>query len=228
MLKKVPVLSSVGTVPRESKNGKTPSIAPNAVQENQSLPDHVRSACLDVLGRNLVKRITSKGIDIRPWNDADDISRITEILHRSYAQLADLGFRYHATWQGDDTTLKRLKKGLSYLAIDNGLIVGTITLSVPPNVSGCSWYNRGDVASFGQFGVDPDFQRNGIGSRLLDTVEIEAKKQRVPNLALDTAEGASHLIEIYNKRGYEFVGYADWEITNYRSVILNKALSEHG
>ncbi len=163
-------------------------------------------------------------ITIREWRDTDDISRITEILHAAYAQLADLGFKYHATWQGDDVTFKRLSAGLSYLALDAETIIGTITLRIPPEVSGCPWYDRGDVASFGQFGVDPNYQKHGIGSRLLDTVEAEAARRAIPNIALDTAEAADHLISIYQRRGYSFAGHADWDVTNYRSVILNKVL----
>jgi len=166
----------------------------------------------------------AKQLEIRRWNKADDVGRITKILHRSYAQLADLGFQYYATWQGDDVTRSRLESGFSYLAIKDKLIIGTITLRVPPNVSGCSWYDRGDVASFGQFGVDPDHQKQGIGSLLLKTVECKARKEGIPNIALDTAEGASHLIELYESKGYQFSGYADWEVTNYRSVILNKTI----
>jgi len=166
----------------------------------------------------------NKGIEIRLWTEADEVGRITEILHKAYAQLADLGFKYHATWQGDDVTLKRLNSGISYLALNEDTIVGTITLYLPPLFSGCSWYERGDVASFGQFGVDPEFQHNGIGSMLLAAVEAEATRRGIPHLALDTAEGAEHLIKLYKRRRFKFVGYADWDITNYRSVILSKEL----
>jgi len=166
----------------------------------------------------------SQPVSIRRWRDADDIVEITELLHRAYGQLADLGFRYHATWQDSETTLKRLTRGISYVAQAGDLIVGTITLYVPPNVSGCDWYDRGDVAQFGQFGVRPTYQKLGIGSLLLSAVESEAKARNISNLAMDTAEGAKHLIDLYKKRGFEFVGYADWEITNYRSVILNKTI----
>jgi len=165
-----------------------------------------------------------QNIEIRRWQKSDDIVRITEILHRSYAQLANLGFNYYATWQGDEVTRSRLESGFSYLAIINNLIVGTITLRVPPNVTGCIWYDRGDVASFGQFAVDPSYQNEGIGSRLLETVEAKARIDGIPNIALDTAEGAQHLIDLYESKGYKFSGYADWEVTNYRSVILNKTI----
>lgn len=77
-------------------------------------------------------------IDIRRWTEDDDVGRFTEILHKSYAQLAELGFRYHATWQGEDVTRKRLNSGFSYLAIKKDMIVGTITLRIPPGVAGCS------------------------------------------------------------------------------------------
>ena len=43
-------------------------------------------------------------------------------------------------------------------------------------------------------------------------------------LALDTAEGATHLIDWYAKLGFEFVEYTQWEVTNYRSVIMAKPL----
>jgi len=167
---------------------------------------------------------TKKDIVVRRWTIDDNVTEITSILHKAYAQLADLGFRYYATWQGDDVTLQRLSSGISYLALYGDQIVGTITLRVPPDVSGCSWYDRGDVASFGQFGVDPDFQKHGIGSLLLNMVENETKKLGIPNLALDTAEGADHLVKLYRKKGYQSVGFADWDVTNYRSIILNKAL----
>ncbi len=166
----------------------------------------------------------SRSIEIRRWADSDDVQAVTELLHRAYAQLGELGFRFHATWQDAATTLHRLNEGVPFIAKQDERIVGTITLYVPPNVTGCEWYDRGDVACFGQFGVEPSLQRCGIGSRLLDAIEAEAIAQSVPNLGLDTAEGATHLIEMYKRRGFQPVGFADWEITNYRSIIMNKVL----
>jgi hypothetical protein len=43
-------------------------------------------------------------------------------------------------------------------------------------------------------------------------------------IALDTSERAHHLIQMYEKRGYRFVEYFQWEVTNYRSVVLSKKL----
>lgn len=137
-----------------------------------------------------------------------------------------MGFRYNATWQDDATTLKRLGKGVAFVAECEGRVVGTATLYLPPYSSGCAWYGRADVAHFGQFAVDPEFQRQGIGSRLLAELERETRGRGIANLALDTAEGAVHLIALYERRGYEVVELVDWKSTNYRSVVMNRALGD--
>ena len=88
----------------------------------------------------------------------------------------------------------------------------------------CEWYALPGVARFGQFGVLPECQGLGVGSRLLDRIESRALELGAVELACDTAEGATHLIEMYSRRAYRLVGHADWEETNYRSVILSKGL----
>ena len=69
-----------------------------------------------------------------------------------------------------------------------------------------------------------DVSGQGIGSAMLELIENRAAELGAEELALDTAEGAIHLIDYYKKRGYRFIEYVDWDITNYRSVILSKRL----
>lgn len=163
---------------------------------------------------------------IREFSGEDRIPPVTKLLHAAYAGLAEMGFRYLATHQDDAMTLKRLESGRSFFAEKDGELVGTVTLRPPNPESDCQWYRRDGVYSFGQFAVNPDFQRAGIGSRLLKHVEKEARVKGAVELALDTAEGASHLRDWYSKLGYRFVEYGDWEVTNYRSVVLSKRLGD--
>jgi GNAT superfamily N-acetyltransferase len=135
-----------------------------------------------------------------------------------------MGFRYHATWQSDETTFDRLSRGIAFIAERDEKIVGTATLYLPSSQTGCEWYDRPDVARFGQFGVEPAWQRQGIGSMLLEAIEATTIALGITNLALDTAEGARHLVDLYSRRGFVYICEADWEITNYRSVIMNKEL----
>lgn len=159
----------------------------------------------------------------RAWGSNDDVAQLTALLHRAYKELADMGLRYTATWQTAAITEERIQGGRCTVAVLNGRFVGTVTFYRESD--GCEWYERPDVASFGQFGVDPDFRGQGIGRTLLDIVEAQARESGAEELALDTAEGATHLISLYLKRGFRFVQHVQWHETNYRSVILSKRLT---
>lgn len=163
-------------------------------------------------------------VEIHKWNSAnDDVAEITQVLHKAYAELAKMGFRYLATWQDDAVTQSRLEGGTAFLAKLNNKVIGTATLYFNTQ-SSCAWYQRADVAYFGQFGIDPEFQKQGIGTKLMDAIEAEALREGYSNLALDTAREASHLVLLYERRGFQFVQEADWEQTNYTSIIMNKKL----
>lgn len=163
-------------------------------------------------------------VRVRPLAESDSITDLTELLHRAYARLADMGLKFVATHQDDETTKHRLKDAECYVAEKDGRILGTILFRPPGTARGCPWYDRPDVAVFGQFGVEPAQQGRGIGGTLLDHVELRARELKATELALDTAESAHHLIELYSKRGFRIVGTVKWEPVNYRSVIMSKSL----
>ena len=163
-------------------------------------------------------------VTIRPLAESDSITELTQLLHRAYAQLAAMGLKFVATHQDVETTKHRLKDAECYVAELDGRIVGTILFRPPGTARGCDWYNRSDVAIFGQFGVEPAVQGHGIGGALLDHVEQRARELNATELALDTAESAHHLIDLYSKRGFRIVGNVKWDPVNYRSVIMSKAL----
>ena len=73
-------------------------------------------------------------------------------------------------------------------------------------------------------GVEPEFQKQGIGKKLIEYIEQYAKENNFVQVALDTSEEAAHLIDWYEKLGYKFHSHIDWDITNYRSVVLIKNL----
>ena len=154
----------------------------------------------------------------------DDVDLITAMLHEAYAPLAAQGLRFLATHQDAETTKRRMGKGETILALDAGAVVGTITLKTSDKTTGSGFYDRPEVAGFGQFAVRPSHQGAGIGSTLLDLVEQRARDLDVEILALDTSEHAAHLIALYRAKGYAFVEYTQWRDVNYRSMIFAKPL----
>jgi GNAT superfamily N-acetyltransferase len=165
-------------------------------------------------------------IFVREYAEADSISEITELLHRAYKPLADLGMRYLASYQDDGETLNRIMSGRCFLALDSTKIVGTITYYTP-DINKIHWppiYQESGVAHFGQFAIDPSYQKNGIGTMMMNHVEYFAVSEGNRVMCFDTSENAHPLIDYYTKRGYHFAVYHQWEVTNYRSVIMQKSL----
>ena len=162
-------------------------------------------------------------IAISDYQPSDSIPELTELIHGAYKQLGDMGLRFVGTWQTEDMTLDRIQDAHTTLVgrADNK-IVATVSLYRSKVDHKCEHYRS--AWYFGQFAVDPSLQKSGIGSRLIEHVEDIAKAAGAPFIALDTAESAGHLIAFYEKRGYSFVQYQQWDEPNYRSVIMSKPL----
>lgn len=163
-------------------------------------------------------------IMIRPLNVSDSIAELTALLHRAYAELGAQGLRFTAVDQTEDMTRKRVATGRCFVAVLDGAIVGTICYYAPKTHEHCDYYRRPGVAVFGQYGVDPAQRGKRIGTLLLEHVEMMARVDGATELALDTAEDAKALVAMYAKMGFRAVGYDNWIVTNYRSVIMSKAL----
>ncbi len=161
---------------------------------------------------------------IRTLGADDSFEDLTELLHRAYRVLADMGLRFLATYQDVDTTKSRVSIGTCFVAELDGKIVGTITYYAPGRRYGCDYYKKKGVAHVGQLAVEPTLQRLGIAARLMSRAEDFARSRGMRELALDTAEPAIQLIDWYTRIGYRFVGYHQWDVTNYRSVIMTKPL----
>lgn len=162
---------------------------------------------------------------IRAWTASDDMSALTALLHLAYKPLLDGGLQYLTGRQDDDTTARRIGGGRLCWVIDEPQLLATVTLSPPHLVQGCPWYDRDDVASVGQLAVHPDWQSAGLGRALMTHAEAAAATLGAAELAIDTSERAQHLIRWYGKLGYRLVGHADWDVTNYRSVVMSKSLT---
>jgi GNAT superfamily N-acetyltransferase len=164
----------------------------------------------------------SEQVDLRLLEAGDSIGDLTELLHRAYLPLAKAGMRYWASYQDEAGTRLRCAQGECWIAARGQRLIGTITWRAGGASEKCPWYTRRQVAIFGQFAVEPELQRTGIGTRLLERVESRVQEAGFKEVACDTAEQADGLISYYVRRGYRGVETVQWEQANYRSVILSK------
>lgn len=165
-------------------------------------------------------------VTIRPLGPTDSLAELTSLLHRAYARLGAMGLNYTAVDQTVDVTARRVQGGQCMVAVDAaGTLVGTLVVQPTDAENECAYFTRAGVAAVHQFAVEPARQGLGIGRQLLGEAERWAAANGFAELAMDTAEGAAHLIALYTRQGYRPVGHVQWPGKVYRSVVLAKALS---
>lgn len=161
---------------------------------------------------------------IRPLAPADSLADLTSLLHRAYARLAAMGLNYTAADQTPEVTAQRIAGGQCFVAERDGRLVGTVLVHPTYARNDCAWFTRPGVAAFHQFAVEPALQRRGVGRALLAACEAWARREGFAELAMDTAEPATHLVALYTRLGWQPVGHVQWPGKVYRSVVLSKAL----
>jgi GNAT superfamily N-acetyltransferase len=160
-------------------------------------------------------------VTIRCISPDDDLAVLTDVIHAAYAKRASDNLRYWATHQSVEDTARRFQSGQGLIAMQDGRIVGTLTVRPPQPDSEVTAYRDPATWTLCQFAVLPDLQSCGIGHQLHDAALEYAWSQGGRGIALDTAAPANDLIEMYERWGYSIVGDADWRpLTNYVSVVM--------
>lgn len=154
----------------------------------------------------------------------DSVEELTDLLHRAYKRLADMGLNFIATFQSAEYTRNYLKKGECYILEVNGKLIGTVFYYTSMWNDAPDIYQDPDSVLIGKFAVEPELQKLGLGSKLMDFVESLAAKRNKKRVVLDTSEKALHLIDYYNNRRYKYIHHWQWPDVNYKSVILAKKL----
>lgn len=176
-------------------------------------------------------QIRPVSIEFRIFNSNDSVKEVNALLLSSYKSLAEKGMKFAASHEDESATKRNIEDGECYIGILNKEIVTCAMLRIPNKVEkagwkahGPNWYQISGVTTFGRFAVSPKLQGLKIGSRMMDVIESRARELGFSELALDTSEHADHLIKMYEARGYRFIEYHQWSITNYRSVVMSKRL----
>lgn len=130
-------------------------------------------------------------MEIREYRESD-AEEVAEVLRRSIREVAaeDYSEEEVAVWSdtdADDWDLEEEEE--RYVAVEEG------------NIVGFSGYSREDKDLTATY-VHPDWTGKGIGSRLLDKVEEEARKDGLDRLTCKSTVTAR---DFYERNGWEVV-----------------------
>lgn len=165
------------------------------------------------------------GLIIREIQETDNLDKLTELIRSAYSVHATSGLKYWATHQSVVDTKKRIAMGICLVAVLDDEYIGTGLFRRPQPDSPVELYRDTSVWTLAQFGVAPTFKGRGIGKAIHARGLALLKELGALTIALDTAEPASSLIEMYASWGYSVVGSCDWRpFTNYSSVVMAMAV----
>jgi ribosomal protein S18 acetylase RimI-like enzyme len=125
-----------------------------------------------------------------------EISRAQSADAEAIARLVNLAFRRERFFVDDDGTnpekvRELLQQGTFLLAKENGA------------VAGCGYGElHGERGYLGLLAVDPDRQRSGLGSQLMNAAEQYCRKARCQVMDLTIVNLRKELPEFYRRRGY--------------------------
>lgn len=160
-----------------------------------------------------------------------DAPALTDLLHRAYAPFAARGLNYSGVDQSMEVTLERANSGATWMLYEGDLLVGSVTMSLPPmqllqdltaeaRVPGRVW--------FGQFAVAPGYQRRGYGSLLKGRSFTWARQQGATSVGLDTGLLADDLISLYAHWGFQAADIIQRPGRTYKSLVMTRPLNLTG
>lgn len=163
--------------------------------------------------------------------EAEDAGPLTELLHAAYAELGAMGLNYTAVDQDVETTRARALSGQCWIVELDGLIVGSLTMSLPP-AAGLreltAAARESERAWLNQVAVSPSLRGRGIAADLWRRGRQWAAAQGASSVGVDTAIQAEPLLQLYTSWGFQRVDTVHWPGKTYNSVVMTRPLdAEH-
>lgn len=127
--------------------------------------------------------------------DYEDIPQIQEVskeAFRLYAENAGITSIVGTLEETYEDLKREIENKLVLVALSEGVVVGSVRVEVKPD----------KTAYLSRYGVKADFQNNGIGKVLMNSVDNAMKELGVTNLYLHTASRMFSLVRFYYGRGF--------------------------
>lgn len=129
----------------------------------------------------------------------NDVAELVRVINLAY-RVEDFFINGNRT-HGDDVRARMEKPGASFLAIDGapGLLGAAAYLEI-----------RGDRGYFAMLSVDPAFQKQGLGARLIADIERRCRDAGCQALDIEVVNLRAELPAFYERFGFRATGVAEF------------------
>ncbi|HEY3268638.1 MAG TPA: GNAT family N-acetyltransferase [Armatimonadota bacterium] len=144
-----------------------------------------------------------------------DASSVLAVQYAAYALREEADPPYQALIEGADDVRAQIEGGGGTVAVAGHRIVGCIRFR-----------EEGPGVLLGmRLAVHPEFQRRGIGSRLIRSLDAYARHRHCHTLHLHVRRSADHLIAMYRRCGFEIVEHpTDPDYNHPVFLVMSKSV----
>lgn len=137
----------------------------------------------------------------------EDLTPILEITKNCAVKMDAMGiYQWNENYPNRNAFIDDIKNNELLVFIKGDLLVGCIALCTKMDdvYKNVKWLTK-DVKSLyiHRLAVDPQFQKKGIGKKLMDYAEDFAKKNNFISVRLDTFSKNKNNMRFYERRGYK-------------------------
>lgn len=137
----------------------------------------------------------------------EDLIRILEITKNCAVKMDAMGiYQWNENYPNRNAFIDDIKNNELLVFTKGALLVGCIALCTKMDdvYKDVKWLTK-DVKSLyvHRLAVDPQFQKKGIGKKLMDYAEDFAKKNNFISIRLDTFSKNKNNMRFYERRGYK-------------------------
>lgn len=148
--------------------------------------------------------------------DEKYLSSVQALYHRSLAFLnAHINYpKWTSEHPSDRGVSDAVRKGEQYICLDHDELLGALILSEDPEgyYEAGAWsapLNRGEYLVIHALAVDPDFNRQGIGSFMVEECISVARRKGYRAIRLDIVPDNLPAARLYEKHGFVYVSTVD-------------------
>jgi ribosomal protein S18 acetylase RimI-like enzyme len=140
---------------------------------------------------------------------SDDIQAVWAIMEKAIRRMDQQGIpQWDDIYPSQTTLIDDIKRQQMYVISGCGRTVGIVVINdeEPPEYGDVDWSFGGEVMVVHRLTIDPDFQRAGLASRLMNFAERQATERGYRCIRLDAFTENPAALALYEKRGYRKAG----------------------
>src|SRR5262245_20431947 len=134
-----------------------------------------------------------------------DIPGVVRLISATTQAMREHGiYQWDESYPNEKVITKDIDSRSLYVLEQSGLCIAAVSLNQEQDEAyqQVHWLGGEPVLVVHRLCVDPAYQRNGIGSRLMDFAEEHAKQNAYGSIRLDAYTGNPRAVRLYERRGY--------------------------